>query len=276
MNFVLGARGRLGHAIHSSQSGGQIEALDHFVYSEWWRDGSADDVARFFENRAGGDGVVYVATGIIDPGRPYEDHHRVNFSLAKNVVEGATKIGLRVITFGTVMEKIVDDEGANSYFASKTKLGHFVEEFCATNTLALHIRLHTLFGGRPPDAFMFLGQILHAIGSGSEFKMTTGMQLREYHQIDDEVAAIFKLANSDVSGAMELSHGVPVTLKELAEYIFKAHGCLSLLKIGALPEPVNENYGLLFARPPILENLAFRDTLSAVVEYLGHVKDVKK
>jgi nucleoside-diphosphate-sugar epimerase len=276
MIFILGARGRLGHAIHTSQDPADFEAPGHDVYSEWWRGGGADEAARFFEKRhANETSVVYVATGIIDPGRPHEEHERINFLLARNVVEGASKTGARVITFGTVMEKVVDDKGLNPYFSSKTKLGRFVEDFCATSRLGLHIRLHTLFGGRAPDPFMFLGQILQAIDKGSEFRMTPGMQLREYHHIDDEVAAIFRLANSRASGSVELSHGMPVMLKTLATYIFEAQDRLDLLKIGALPGPINDNYEFLFERTPVLDGLNFRDTLPAVVDYLAQVKEGK-
>ncbi|WP_457281206.1 NAD-dependent epimerase/dehydratase family protein [Polaromonas sp. P5_D5] len=274
MIFILGARGRLGHAIHASQDPARVEAPDHSIYSEWWRDDGADEAARFFESRhAAEDSVVYVATGIIDPGRPHDEHERINFSLAKNVVQGATRTGARVITFGTVMEKVVDDKGLNPYYWSKTKLGRFVEEFCATSRLGLHIRLHTLFGGRAPDPFMFLGQILQAIDRNAEFRMTPGMQLREYHHIDDEVAAIFRLADSHASGSVELSHGMPVMLKNLATYIFEAQDRLDLLKIGALPGPVNDNYEFLFERTPALDGLNFRDTLPAVADYLAQVKE---
>jgi len=268
MNFVLGARGRLGHAITSSLPAARVKTPDRSVYSEWWRDAAADDVSRYFERWASRDGVIYVAAGIIDPKQPHEEHHRVNFLLAKNVVEGATKLGLKVVTFGTVMEKVVDNKSVSPYFSSKAKLGHFVEDFCTTSSLALHIRIHTLFGGGPPDGFMFLGQILRSIKSQVEFKMTPGMQLREYHHIDDEVVAISRLVDSGVSGAIELSHGGPVTLRDLAKYIFAAYKCTELLKIGALPEPINDNYGLLFERPSALGDVVFRDTLPAVVEYL--------
>lgn len=270
--FILGARGRLGHAIHASQGATHVQVPDHDVYSDWWRDNGADAAARYFERQGADDtSVVYVATGIIDPGRPQEEHERVNFALAKHVVEGAGKTGARVITFGTVMEKVVDDNGLNPYFSSKTKLGRFVEDFCAGNRPGLHIRLHTLFGGRAPDPFMFLGQILRAINTGTEFKMTPGLQLREYHHIDDEVAAIFRLANSSANGSVELSHGMPVMLKDLASYVFQAKGRSDLLKIGALAGPVNDNYKFLFERTPDLRDLHFRDTLPSVVDYLGQV-----
>ncbi|WKJ92017.1 NAD-dependent epimerase/dehydratase family protein [Methylomonas montana] len=268
MIFVLGSHGRLGRAIAGSALSNQTNNLHRSIYAEWWRDGSADAIARFFEKSANTKSIIYNAAGIIDPKLNYEDHELINFKLAKNIVVGATKLGLKVVTFGTVMEKVVGDKTTNPYYLSKTKLGHFVEEFCSNSNLALHIRIHTLFGGDRPSSFMFLGQILHAIESQTEFKMTPGMQLREYHHIDDEVAAIYRLVDSGLSGAIELSHGQPVTLRELATYIFESYRCANLLKIGALPEPVNDNYGLLFERTVELTDMVFRDTLPNVIQYL--------
>lgn len=272
MNFVLGARGRLGYAIHTSHLVGHIEAPDHSVYADWWRNGSESDVARYFESRATQSGTVYVAIGIIDPRRSREEHLKINFDLAKNVVMGATRVGLKVITFGTVMEKVVDDKGVNPYFASKSRLGRFVEDSVNTAELALHIRLHTLFGGRAPAPFMFLGQILQAIQAGTELRMTLGTQLREYHHIDDEVAAIFKLNELQHHGSIELSHGSPVTLKALATHVFQDYKCAELLKIGVLPKPINDNYGFLFERTAMLDDTSFRPTLPAIVEYLRSIQ----
>ena len=115
---------------------------------------------------------------------------------------------------------------------------------------------------------MFLGQILKAIQYRKEFKMTSGRQLREYHHIDDEVLAIYKLVDSEVSGIIELSHGSPVMLKDLAKYIFTAYESSQLLKIGVLDEPEFDNYKLLFERPSVLNGFYFRDTLPSVIEYL--------
>jgi hypothetical protein len=72
------------------------------VYAEWWRNDAADDISRFLVDSVKGDGTVYVAAGLIDPSRPGEDHLQVNYLLARNVIEGATKLGFRVVTFGTV------------------------------------------------------------------------------------------------------------------------------------------------------------------------------
>lgn len=268
MNLVLGANGRLGRAIVPSLPVESVLAPARSLYAEWWRDGAADLVSRFLEGQAVEPETVYVAAGIIDPARPADEHHQVNYLLARNVIEGATKLGFRVVTFGTVMEEIVGDKSNNPYLSSKFKLGNYVENFSVELDLALHVRIHTLFGGGAPEACMFLGQIFHSLVKQIEFKMSPGMQLREYHHIDDEVLAIRKLLAAGASGAIALSHGAPVTLKDLAAYIFEGFQCPELLKVGALPGPVNDNYGVLFGRPHEIDELAFRATLPSVLDYL--------
>lgn len=268
MNFVLGARGRLGHAIALSLPADLVTAPARSVYAEWWHDGASDLVSRFLEDRASSVGTVYVAAGLIDPSRPSDEHQKVNYLLARNVIEGATKLGFRVVTFGTVMETVVGDRSANPYFASKVRLGNFVDDFSVKSDLVLHVRIHTLFGGGLPDGFMFLGQMLHSLVNHSEFKMSPGTQLREYHHLDDEVAAIGKLLASGATGSIALSHSAPVTLKDMANYIFDTFKCPELLRVGALPGPANDNYGVLFERPRALVGMTFRETLPALVDYL--------
>jgi nucleoside-diphosphate-sugar epimerase len=267
MNFVLGSKGRLGSALVAGHDAGQVIALDRSVYANWWNEEAVDEIAHRFD-KARGEGVVYVASGIIDPRRPVEEHHQVNFLLAKNVVKGATKAGMRVVTFGTVMEKLIGEKSESPYFLSKLKLGKFISGLSDHNDLALHVRIHTLYGGGRPDGFMFLGQLFDAMVRRTVFRMSSGAQLREYHHIDDEIPAILKLAAAGGSGAIDLSHGKPITLRALAEHIFSEFKCPELLSVGAISGPPSENYETSFQRTPLLTDMEFRDTLPAVVEYL--------
>ena len=270
MNFVLGAHGRLGSAIVASTELGQTIALDRSIYSHWACEGAADDVARYFEKSASPEaaGYVFVAAGITDPNRSPEEHHSVNYLLARNVVEGAQKCGLRVVTFGSVMEAIAGEGSENSYFASKVRLGNFVKEYSAKHGNALHVRIHTLFGGGLPENFMFLGQMRNAIARGARFDMSDGLQLREYHHVDDETKAIAKFIQLNACGVIELSHGSSFRLRDLAIYVFKAFNCPDKLNIGAMPTPRHENFDFVFPRSPLLGEFQFRDTFPAVVEYL--------
>jgi len=272
MNFVFGARGRLGRAIIDSLPPYQVITPERATYSEWWRDDESDQVSRYLETQALNPGVVYVALGIIDPRRPLEEHIRVNYLLARNIVTGATRLGFRVLTFGTVMENLIGETSHNPYFLSKKKIGRFVDSFGSQSNLALHIRIHTLFGGGAPNEFMFLGQMLRALKNQEEFKMSPGTQLREYHHLDDEVLAISRLVQSQISGTMSLSHGSPVTLRDIADHVFNSFNCLELLKVGALPGPKEDNFSEVFKRSPIIDDIMFRPTLPAVVDYLQNFK----
>jgi nucleoside-diphosphate-sugar epimerase len=267
MNFVLGARGQLGKALVAASELAPIVALERGDYAEWWRDDAADAVTRFFRSRFEDGAVVYVAAGILHPGAEAEDHERANFRLPRNVVLGAARAGLRTVTFGTAMETVMGDQSSSPYVASKLRLGNFVQNL-PPKAGALHVRLHTLYGGGPPHPFMFLGQIWAALATGSEFRMSPGKQLREYHHVEDDVAALRLVVESGARGALDLSHGSPIALCDLARHVFEQFQRLELLQLGALSAPATDNYSRVFARPAVLSDVHFRDALSGVVDYL--------
>jgi len=269
-NFILGARGRLGTALAASAEIGRTVAVDRSIYSSWAREGSADEVANYFAKLAGqaAGARVLVASGITDPMRPREEHHSVNYVLPRNVIEGAHRCGMKVVTFGSIMELTARDQSENAYLSSKVELGDFVSAFSAGNEGVVHIRIHTLYGGGPPSSFMFLGQILGAIARNARFDMSAGSQLREYHHVADETRAIARLLQSDIEGVIDLNHGEPFRLRDLATYIFTAFGCLDKLNVGTRPMSDRENLDLVFPKSQFLDGIEFRNTFTAVVEYL--------
>ena len=272
MIFVIGSRGRLGQAISSLYPQRDTAALKRDIYQDWWKQGSAAEIARFFEPHAGSDTTIFITAGLLDPKLPADDHIKVNYLLPKNVIAGTSQLGVRVVTFGTIMEKVINHK--NSYIESKAALGEYVEARGAGRR-ALHVRVHTLFGGGEPSRFMFLGQIHQALLNRTAFDMSPGNQLREYHHLDDEARAIRALAESGITGAVDLSHGQPVSLKDLALHVFAAFDAGHLLRVGALPAPPEENYGTTFSRLPLLQHIDFRNTLPAVVSYLQELSPQK-
>ena len=270
MNLIIGARGRLGLAIAMSCHSDLVMSPPRSLYAEWWREDAVDKISRYLEKAIIAPGNIFVASGIINPSLCREEHYRLNYLLPRNIIEGGTKIGFKVVTFGTVMESVVSDQTVNPYLSNKINLGRFVESFLEKSNLALHIRLHTLFGGGMPEDFMFLGQIFRSLISKSEFNMTSGAQLREYHHVDDEVLAIAKILESNASGCVELNHAAAFTLKDIAEYVFSAFSLSDLLKVGKLQPPSDDNFKSVFKRPLVIKDVYFRETLPALVDYLRH------
>lgn len=272
MIFVIGSRGRLGQALGSLYPQRDTVSLKRDIYQDWWKQGSAAEVARFFEPYAGSDATIFITAGLLDPKLPADDHTKVNYLLPKNIIAGTSKLGVRVVTFGTIMEKVINNK--NCYIQSKAALGEYVEAR-ETDSQVMHVRVHTLFGGGEPSRFMFLGQIYHALLNRTTFDMSPGNQLREYHHLDDEVHAIRALAESKITGVVDLSHGKPVSLKDIALHIFNSFDAGHLLRIGALPAPPEENCSETFARHPLLQQIHFRDTLPAIVAYLQELSPYK-
>lgn len=271
MIFVLGARGRFGQALCRSLPAGEVVAVDRSIYADWWRDDAAAEVLRYFEScgRSAPGSVVVVAAGVLDPAQPPAEHWQVNVELPSRVIQGACAAGLRVVTLGTVMERLV--EHPNPYVAAKSQLGRFAASCSEAGKAVMHVQIHTLYGGGQPAPFMFLGQICAALREGSRFEMSPGRQLREYHHVDDDVSALLHLIRAETVGVVGLSHGAAVTLRDLATHIFSAVGREDLLHVGARPEPAYDNYATVLPRPKVLDGVDFRPTLPSVATYVQSV-----
>lgn len=264
--YLIGAGGRLGRALAAEYAESNIVLMNRAVYEGWSQEGATDQVSSYFDQNVSNESTVFVASGLLDPNLPEEDLVKVNYTLAKNVIDGASKIGVKVITFGTVMESLI--ESKNPYVRSKKKLSEYVEKLAYDKMSIKHIRLHTLYGLGQPSPFMFLGQMLLAIKSNRSFEMTSGRQLREYHHLEDEAAAIRLISDSSVLGVVNLSHGRPNSLRAIAEGVFDSLGKSHLLRLGALPEPAEENYHRIFRANEVVGSVLFRESILNINAYM--------
>jgi nucleoside-diphosphate-sugar epimerase len=265
MIFIVGGRGRLGQALREQYSSDEVVCVERAVYQQWGESDSLSGITAYFQQNARPGSVVYICSGLLDPTLDCEALRNVNFRLPKNIIQATSPMGIRAVTFGTAMEETLV---TNPYVQSKRALSSFVAEMSQVQAPALHIRIHTLYGGGKPSPFMFLGLVMEALRNDKPFEMTMGRQLREYHHVFDDAAAVRRLVDQSVSGVVELSHGKPVTLRILAEAVFESAGKGHLLSLGALPEPQQENFTQVFSRPSMLDDNMFRDTVTGVVEYM--------
>lgn len=263
---VIGARGRLGQAIAHEYADNELRSLQRSIYEDWSRPARHEQVARYFSRNAHAGDVIFIASGLLDPKLPSDTLRDVNYHLPKNVIDGAAKVGLKVVTFGTVMESLL--ESKNPYIQSKAALAEYVDSVAADDKPVIHVRIHTLYGLGQPSPFMFLGQMLSAIQGNQPFKMTSGRQLREYHHLRDEAKAIRQIESSTRRGLINLSHGKPLSLRIIAENVFESLGKSDLLQVGALAEPPEEIYATTLQPVPQLESTTFRESLPAIIEYM--------
>lgn len=265
MILVVGGNGRLGQAI-VSELARNVMVLPRELYKDWSQQGASSKVSRYLESLQKKITAILIPAGLLDPRLNQSDLIQVNFNLPKNIIEGALRLGIKVVTFGSIMEELLQTK--NSYVYSKVLLANYVNEAVSAGHPIAHIRLHTLYGVGEPSEFMFLGQILNSLRQDVFFDMTQGRQLREYHHVKDAAKAVLKILDGNSFGVINISHGKPLSLKEIAQNIFQTFGKTSLLRIGTLPEPHAENYSRIFDPPDLLRDIQFRDSMSGIIAYM--------
>jgi nucleoside-diphosphate-sugar epimerase len=100
-------------------------------------------------------------------------------------------------------------------------------------------RIFFLYGPHEhPDRLV--AHVTRSVLGGKLVRTTHGNQLRDFLHVGDIGAALAALLDSDVSGAVNIGSGLPVTLKDLFGKIAEFTGQGDLIAVGALPTPVNE------------------------------------
>jgi nucleoside-diphosphate-sugar epimerase len=265
--IVVGASGRLGAALVSEYEQRSVRVpREH--YRGWGKSTALGLISEYLSPYKNTNSTVFIAAGLMNPKLDQADLDNVNYHLPSNVISVAQDLGIRVVTFGTVLENLANDP--NRYVRSKIKLANEIR--CLDDSSqTLHVQIHTLYGAGIPSEYMFLGLIYNALRSRSRFEMTSGRQLREYHHVVDEAKAVHHLESGGFSGVLDLSHGNPIQLREIAVAVFSAFDCGELLGIGELDEPKSENYEHVFQRHPVMNSIQLRDSVPAIVEYLKSI-----
>ena len=258
---ILGSSGRLGRALCAAYDGARIHRPTRADILAW----SKSDGAKRYFAALPEKTHIHVALGVIDPKAPGDVLESVNVGIPRQVLDASLASGHRVFTYGTVMEGILSEGQRNPYIESKVRLADLVRSYADEGGTAAHFRLHTLYGGAPPPDFMFAGQMFNAIRSGTEFPMTNGRQYREYHHVSDEADAIVNARPT--SAVVEVSHGNPIRLRDLATSVFDAFNATDLLKLGAIADPVSEFYTSAAPEPAATVCGAFRPARPGVIAW---------
>ena len=263
--LFLGGNGRLGTALQKEYAGQDIHVLKRNVYNNWYQE-NINEIRKTLDGYCSKKkrNIIMVLPGNINPNEKKEDIFNVNFHLPKNIILSNKNTNNLIVTFGTIMEDLSPD--ANNYTSSKNQLTQFIKTSKIQNILSL--KIHTLYGGDKPNAYMFLGQMLNSINKNEDFKMSSGKQIREYHHVDDESKAIKLLANSFVTGSEIISHGEAVSLKDIAIEVYKDLNILDKLKIGFLKDRIEENYDKNYTKNSKISSIKFRNSLDGIVTHL--------
>ena len=100
-------------------------------------------------------------------------------------------------------------------------------------------RLFHLFGpGENPARLV--PSIMIALREGREAPCASGRPVRDFISTQNAAAAITALATSDVTGAVNIASGAPVSIAAMARLVAQIAGRPDLLRLGALADRPNE------------------------------------
>lgn len=254
---LLGATGLLGSSIKTTLRIPEHRVFKREIYSTWNSNSSHE---RILDNLRGHDLNkldIFVATGITNPNSDPDLIWKLNYDIPRSLINATKDSGARVITFGTIHEFYAVE---NEYFASKRALVDYLQSTSGPSN-SRHFQLHTLYNDNPPPGFMFLGQMYRAIKESSVFSMSSGMQLREFHHVDDVTRSVLKLLNSPSEKIQDISAGIGIPIRELAKEVFATFDSESKLHLGAFSSPIGDNFDRVFRMTEGLRLTDFRDPL---------------
>jgi nucleoside-diphosphate-sugar epimerase len=90
----------------------------------------------------------------------------------------------------------------------------------------------------------FVPYVITSILNHQSARCTDGSQIRDYLHVEDVASALVALLCSDVQGPVNIGSGIPVSLRQIAEYIAETTGRPDLLQLGVLSSSTND--------PPLL------------------------
>ncbi len=245
-NVILGQSGNLGREflkLYGANIG--TIPIDRQLTRYWISEGSVSDIRSYLQairkNRQ--ELNLFVCTGMTDPKKVFEVN-LVNNIFPKKIVQASENLDIKIVTFGTVQE---DWDLSNHYIDSKRQFSKWLEQ--SNTDYVRNFKLHTLYGGIRTDNNLFLSQIIRSLESGREFKMTSGLQIREYHHQAQVTEYIDYLLKSEpLDHPRHISHGQPVSLRNLAEYIFDRFRVKELLNIDPSINVREDNFNRVYAR----------------------------
>jgi nucleoside-diphosphate-sugar epimerase len=264
MILLVGSKGVLSKALQEEFSGYSMQIVGSDEASKWANPEGIKVMEDYFNRLNIQPKLIFNAAGILDPQVNDYILQSANFYLPKNLLTFCQKNHTKLVTFGTVMETFDGISQSNPYLYSKRLFYEYIEDKKSSLVNFLHLQIHTWYGGVKLHPHMFLGQMYQALKNRSEFHMTAGNQLREYHHISDDVSAVAHLLEANLDGVFQVNHGKSISLKEIAESTFHYFGLSDLLRIGSVEGPVYDVFESNFTLPKQLQHFVFRNTLEGI------------
>lgn len=265
--FIIGSNARLAKSLINYYKSYKLILPSRDIYENWSDTSSIDEISNYFQSKVTSGSIIFITSGILNSSQNEEIIEAINYQLPKNIILALKSTAVQIVTFGTILEKIRLTD--NKYVKSKIKLSDYIKTSQKNVTPNLvHLRLHTLYGYDLPSPFMFLGQIFDSIKNKTDFYMSSGTQIREYHHLDDVAKAVDILLNVNTQGVSEITSGKGIQLKDLALMIYKEFNIEHLINIGVMDIKYKDKFSNDYQINTNLDSENFREPKQGVINYL--------
>lgn len=146
--------------------------------------------------------------------------------------------------YGFLSEDVTPLMSRTLYGACKNATRQVLEVYCAQTSMAFAwTRFFYLYG--PGEAKeRLVPSVILSLLRGETAKCTEGEQIRDFLHVEDVASAVWAVAQSDLSGPVNVGSGQPVKIRTLVEMIARLVGGSENVEFGAMPSSVEE--------PPLL------------------------
>lgn len=189
----------------------------------------------------------------VEPGKVWNavenmDWLRASLHLAERFAENG---GERLVVSGTCAEYDWTESGLFSEHSTKLRPQHFygttkhalnltLTKFAEISNLSYAWgRVFYLFGANERPQRL-VPAVINALLKNESAETSHGNQIRDFMKVEDVAEAFVALLESDVSGAVNVASGVPVTLREIIFKIAAVTGNRHLVKLGVVSAPPDE------------------------------------
>ena len=263
---VVGNTSNLARTIFKILKNHNLHTIPTNIARRWTLDPTLIDLNQYFSsNRI--DPIFFINTiGVVNPLNNPVEITRVNVDFPLAMAHAIKASPSTLVTFGSILEEFPDLSRNNPYLSSKLTLSNRLQEIEGLNFH--HFRIHTWYGGQFLAPSLFLGKITNCIVENKPFIMSSGKQLREYHHIEDDVIRIIPALKTATRRFLQINHGSPIRLGQLAENIFTHFNKKELLIRDASFTPPHENLEVRFKESPSFGLQPFRPLFPSILEYI--------
>jgi len=165
------------------------------------------------------------------------------------------------------------------YGAAKLALFLVAERFAAQAGMSFAWARYGFLFGPGEAAGRLVSAAIESLSAGADFACSAGAQVRDFVHVDEAAAATAALLHSEVSGAVNIGSGEPVSVRQLietlADLVAARHGTSGRPRFGALPTRPDDPAALILDLARLRNEVGWRlqlpllQALASTVECVG-------